>query len=91
MGEQQPDQFLGWFGEAVRARREALNISQEELAARCKLHRTYVAGVERGIRNPSLKSIRKLAEGLGLPLSALFARMGPATKPGRGAKSARKG
>lgn len=87
----EPDQFLKRFGEAVRARREALKVSQEELAARCRLHRTYVAGVERGIRNPSLKSIKKLAEGLGLSLGALFVRMGPAAKASRGAKTARKG
>jgi transcriptional regulator with XRE-family HTH domain len=63
------------FGESVRASRGALGISQEELAARSKLHRTYVAGVERGIRNPSLNSIIKIAEGLGIPASALFRRM----------------
>ena len=69
------DKFPQLFGEAVRACRQALGISQEELAARSKLHRTYVAGVERGIRNPSLNSILKIAKGLGLPVSALFRRM----------------
>jgi|SRR5665213_422310 len=74
------DNFPRHFGEAVRAAREALGISQEELAARSKLHRTYVAGVERGIRNPSLNSIMKIAEGLGLPTSGLFRRMESAGK-----------
>jgi transcriptional regulator with XRE-family HTH domain len=60
------------FGRAVREMRDALNISQEELAARSGLHRTYVAGVERGIRNPSLKSIVRIAEGLGTTVSRLF-------------------
>ena len=81
------DHFLEQFGETVRAVRESIDISQEELAARCKLHRTYVAGVERGIRNPSLKSIRKLADGLGLSLEALFRRMGTANKNVRGASA----
>lgn len=75
MASQASDNFPQHFGEAVRAAREALGISQEELAARSKLHRTYVAGVERGIRNPSLNSIMKIAIGLGLPASALFRRM----------------
>jgi transcriptional regulator with XRE-family HTH domain len=69
------------FGEAVRAAREDLGISQEELAGRCGLHRTYLAGVERGIRNPSLKSIGKVAQGLHLTLSALFRRMEAMRKP----------
>lgn len=71
------------FGEAVRACREAIGISQEKLAARCGLHRTYVAGVERGIRNPSLRSIAKIAGGLQMTLSALFKRM-ESMAPGRG-------
>lgn len=83
MGTKASDHFLQQFGEVVRAFRETLNISQEELASRCKLHRTYVAGVERGIRNPSLKSIKKIADGLGLPLSVLFARMEASNKSRR--------
>lgn len=67
--------LLKSFGEAVRAARGVLGISQEELAARCNLHRTYIAGVERGTRNPSLKSIDKLAQGLDLKTSLLFHRM----------------
>jgi transcriptional regulator with XRE-family HTH domain len=90
MAGKESDIFLRRFGEAIRAIRDSLDISQEELAARCKLHRTYVAGVERGIRNPSLKSIKKLADGLGLPLAVLFERMGAAAKPSRGASAARK-
>lgn len=52
-----------------------MGISQEELAGRAGLHRTYVADIERGARNPSLESINKLANALELSLSALF---GPA-------------
>jgi transcriptional regulator with XRE-family HTH domain len=60
------------FGQAVRQLRDELGISQEELAARCSLHRTYLAGIESGRRNPSLKSIIRLATGLGTTASQLF-------------------
>ena len=60
------------FGRAVRKRRAELGISQEELAARAGLHRTYVADVERGTRNISLENIVKLATALNISPSALF-------------------
>ena len=86
-----PTLLLQHFGEAVRSAHEELAISQEELAARCNLHRTYVAGVERGIRNPSLKSIEKIALGLGLKVSALFLRMEAAGKSSAKQVASRKG
>ncbi len=52
------------FGERVRARREALRISQEGLADRCGLHWTFVGQVERGRRNLSLHNVLKIAAGL---------------------------
>jgi CheY-like chemotaxis protein len=60
------------FGAAVRAWRKHLGISQEELAGRAELHRTYVCDVERGTRNVSLESIEKLARALEIPLATLF-------------------
>jgi transcriptional regulator with XRE-family HTH domain len=60
------------FGQAVRKRRLYISISQEELGFRSGLHRTYVADIERGSRNPSLKAIAQLALGLSTPLSQLF-------------------
>lgn len=60
------------FGRAIRRRRAELGISQEELAARAGLHRTYVADVERGTRNVSLENIAKLAAALNMSISALF-------------------
>src|SRR5688572_1309153 len=60
------------FGRMVRKLRKSLGHSQEDLAERAGLHRTYVCGVERGARNLSLKSIEKLALGLNISIGALF-------------------
>ena len=60
------------FGSRVRELRHTQGLSQEELADRAGLHRTYLSGIERGQRNPSLKNIAAIAETLGLGLSALF-------------------
>jgi CheY-like chemotaxis protein len=60
------------LGNAIKSTRSALGISQEELALRAGLHRTYVSDVERGARNPSLESIQKLAAALELSLPLLF-------------------
>lgn len=69
-----PSDIKTRFGMAVRTRRKLLGFSQEELAERAGLHRTYVADVERGARNLSLANIEKLARALELSLAALFAR-----------------
>ncbi|MEM1265874.1 MAG: helix-turn-helix transcriptional regulator [Pseudomonadota bacterium] len=50
----------------VRKHREALCLSQEELAFKADLHRTYVSGVERGIRNPTVEIVARLAVALGI-------------------------
>jgi transcriptional regulator with XRE-family HTH domain len=52
------------FGNNVREKRTRLGISQEELAFRSGLHRTYVGSVERGERNVSLENIFLLAQAL---------------------------
>src|SRR4051812_15857483 len=61
------------FGTSVRSRRKRLGFSQEELAGRAGLHRTYVADIERGARNLSLANIEKLAKALDTTISTLFA------------------
>lgn len=63
------------FGRAVRRLRERLGLSQEELADRAGLHRTYVGGIERGERNVSLVNIGRLAHALETSLSALMAEV----------------
>lgn len=64
------------FGLAIKQRRQELGISQEELAFRAGLHRTYVSDIERGCRNPSLENIDKLSKALQLSVSALFSHYG---------------
>ena len=60
------------FGERVRELRVARNLSQEELAFRAGLHRTYLGGIERGERNPALRNIAAIAEALGVAIQELF-------------------
>jgi transcriptional regulator with XRE-family HTH domain len=62
------------LGMAIKTQRASLGISQEELAYRAGFHRTYVSDLERGVRNPSLDSIQKLARALELSVSKLFER-----------------
>jgi transcriptional regulator with XRE-family HTH domain len=67
------DRFHAALGEAVRARRRMLGWSQEELAHRAGIHRTYVGGIERGERNVSLTNLVRIARTLGCRLSELIA------------------
>jgi len=57
----------------VRGLRGAQGISQEELAERAGLHRTYISGVERAVRNPTLTVLDKIATGPRVPLAQLVA------------------
>lgn len=59
------DPLLRAVGLAVQEKRLAAGISQEELAKRAELHRTYVSDVERGSRSVSLITLCKIAEALG--------------------------
>lgn len=59
------------LGSRLQCLRQNVGISQEELADRAGIHRTYVSGVERGIRNPTVTVLEKLAAGLGVDLPTL--------------------
>ena len=61
-----------YVGSAFRKLRERAGISQEELAYRAGLDRTYVSGIERGRRNPSLKSMQRVAAQLDVSLDHVF-------------------
>lgn len=67
------------FGAAVRAVREDRGLSQEGLGFECDLDRTYVSGIERGVRNPTLAVILRLAKGLGVKPGDLVLRADRAT------------
>lgn len=63
--------LLKAFSRSVRELREKQGISQEELADRSGLHRTYISNLERAEVNVSLKNIKKLAHGLGISMTSL--------------------
>ena len=60
------------FGNRCRELREDLGLSQEKFALKINMDRTYYASVETGKRNLSLANIRKIADGFGISLEALF-------------------
>lgn len=60
------------FGETVRKLRQERQISQEEFADLCGLHRTYISDIELGKRNVSLENIEKIAVALDISISDLF-------------------
>ena len=64
--------YLKQFAQKVRAVRESQGLSQDKLAERSDLHRTYIGMVERLERNPSLVCIHKIANGLGVHITELF-------------------
>ncbi len=79
------------FGRRVRELRKAADLTQEDLAARCGLFRTYLSNIERGLANPTLTMIHALAVSLGVPVVALFGVPAtpapvkrPAVRPSRG-------
>ena len=65
------DTVLAALGQNVRRRREARELTQEKLAERADLDPTYISGIERGLRNPGIKNVARLAKALGLSTSEL--------------------
>lgn len=60
------------FGEKVREERHRLGLSQEELASRAGVHRTYIGMIERAEKNITLENIEKIAKALGIPLDKMM-------------------
>jgi transcriptional regulator with XRE-family HTH domain len=60
------------FGKKVREERDRLGLSQEELASRAGVHRTYIGMIERAEKNITLQNIEKIAKALDLKISDFF-------------------
>lgn len=60
------------LGANVQRIRRTRGWSQEELAFRSGLHRTYISGIERGARNPTVTVVKELADALGVTPGALL-------------------
>ena len=65
-------QILREFGLRIQQERKKLGMSQEELAFRAGMHRTYIGMIERAERNITLSNIKKLADALQLNIKDLF-------------------
>ncbi len=64
--------ILNKVGNRIKYLRKAKWLSQEKLAERAGLHRTYVGAIERGERNITIENLEKIAEALDTPLFELF-------------------
>jgi transcriptional regulator with XRE-family HTH domain len=60
------------FGQAIRKHRLQLSLSQEDLAFRAGVHRTYISQIERGIKSPTLKIMWVLAKALETPMHEIL-------------------
>ena len=67
------DEYKAAFGRHIRALRRLRGASQEDVAYDADIHPTYLSGIERGRRNPSLKNIRAIARALNARTADLFA------------------
>jgi len=59
-------------GRLIRKHRNSKGWSQEELADRAGLHRTFISSIERGVRNPTVTSLHRIASAMGLTVSDLM-------------------
>ena len=64
--------FLRQIGFRIRELRTARQMTQEQLAEACGLHRTFIGSVERGERNVAILNLRLIARSLHIPLKSLF-------------------
>ncbi len=66
--------YLVAFGQAIRQTREKQGLSQEDLSFESGLDRTYISGVERAVRNPTVKTVLRICQALGTKPSTLMRR-----------------
>ena len=65
------DKTLSNFGRNVARIRDARGFSQDKLAEKADLDRTYISGIERGVRNPGIKTVIRIAKALNASISDL--------------------
>ena len=65
------ESVLTKLGQIVRQTREAKKLTQEKLAESAGLDPTYISGIERGLRNPGIQNVAKIAKALGITTSEL--------------------
>ncbi|MDZ3823532.1 MAG: helix-turn-helix transcriptional regulator [Pseudoxanthomonas sp.] len=65
------DQVMARLGAVIRARREALELSQEAFADRIEMHRTYYSAIERGEKNIQLSTLLRVCQGLGVTVEVV--------------------
>ncbi|BCM24343.1 transcriptional regulator [Methyloradius palustris] len=63
------------FGLRIKELRKSKGLSQEDFADLCELDRTYISGIERGKRNPSLNALEILAKALNISIGELFSNL----------------
>jgi len=66
------DPILCSFGQSLAKHRRAKELSQEALAEKADLDRTYLSDIERGVRNPGIRNVVLIAKALGVPASDLL-------------------
>jgi transcriptional regulator with XRE-family HTH domain len=66
------DSFEAVLGRVIAGRRRGAGLSQEALAFRCKLHPTYISQLERGLKSPTVRVLRAIAEAAGMTASVLL-------------------
>jgi transcriptional regulator with XRE-family HTH domain len=67
-----PDYLLAKFGRNLRRHRETAALTQEALAAKSDMDRTYISDIERGVRNPGIKNVARLAKALSIASAKLM-------------------
>jgi transcriptional regulator with XRE-family HTH domain len=73
---QKRDPILCSFGHSVAKHRRAKGLTQEALAEKADLDRTYLSDIERGVRNPGIKNVILIAKALGVSASDLLKGVG---------------
>ncbi|HEY0019374.1 MAG TPA: helix-turn-helix transcriptional regulator [Longimicrobium sp.] len=68
------DAFEKVLGRVIADARRSAGLSQEALAYRCNLHPTYISQLERGLKSPTIRTLRMIAEALGTKPSTLLLR-----------------